>query len=152
MVAVVDFFKVHNFFTFFSSGGEWTFSFLSRYYVFFSLCCSNSLKAISFSLDSSFYLDNLEITLIKAPFSSLNRWLSFFRCSSCWKCKKKNVNFHNFFFMKKKIIQTILFYHAVINYRIGWDKITWYLQNNKAHEGSICSIMIMSRLFSKISK
>ena len=23
---------------------------------------------------------------------------------------------------------------TVINYRIGYNKITWYLQNNKAHE------------------
>jgi hypothetical protein len=30
-----------------------------------------------------FYLDNFEMTRIKAPFSSLNRWLSFFRCSNC---------------------------------------------------------------------
>merc|ERR1719362_1885538 len=34
-----------------------------------------------------YYLDNFEMTRINAPFSSLNRWLSFFRCSSCWSVK-----------------------------------------------------------------
>ena len=37
------------------------------------------------SLWIGYYLDNLEITRIRAPFSSLKRWLSFFRCSSCCK-------------------------------------------------------------------
>ena len=35
------------------------------------------------------HLDNFEITLIRAPFSSRRRWLSFFKCSSCYKNKKK---------------------------------------------------------------
>lgn len=33
------------------------------------------------------------MTRINAPFSSLNRWLSFFKCSSCWKILKIYVNF-----------------------------------------------------------
>ena len=35
------------------------------------------------SSTKSFYFDNLDITRIRAPFSSRRRWLSFFRCSSC---------------------------------------------------------------------
>ena len=40
-----------------------------------------------------YYLDNFEMTRINAPFSSLNRWLSFFRCSSCWKNSEKYFSF-----------------------------------------------------------
>jgi len=86
------FFQSSQFFHFFFFGRRMNFFFLFKYYVFFSLCCSNSLKAI-FSLDSSSYLDNLEITLIKAPFSSLNRWLSFFRCSSCFSSSSISASF-----------------------------------------------------------
>ena len=41
------------------------------------------------------YLDNFEMTLIRAPFSSRRRWLSFFKCSSC--CKNHRENAHLFF-------------------------------------------------------
>ena len=35
------------------------------------------------------YLDSLEMTRMRAPFSSRRRWLSFLRCSSCWKEMEK---------------------------------------------------------------
>merc|ERR1711990_1012847 len=44
--------------------------------------------------DFYFYFDNLDITRIRAPFSSRKRWLSFFRCSSCFNSSSIS---HSFF-------------------------------------------------------
>ena len=44
---------------------------------------TNDDKLCRKTAKTSFYLDNLEITRINAPFSSRNLVLSFFRCSNC---------------------------------------------------------------------
>ena len=63
--------------------------------IFFNLLlvCRGKKANFLFSGFSGYYLDNFEMTRINAPFSSLNRWLSFFRCSSCWKNSEKYFSF-----------------------------------------------------------
>jgi len=51
------------------------------------------------------------MTRINAPFSSLNRWLSFFRCSSCFDTGKKTRQ-------KSRRPSFLVLEPAVIQYRV----------------------------------
>merc|ERR1711971_1439102 len=74
----VDFF----FLNFFSC--DLGYFFLILIFLIFFWFVGETKQIFLFSGFFDYYLDNFEMTRINAPFSSLNRWLSFFRCSSCF--------------------------------------------------------------------
>jgi len=75
----LDFFFLNFFFL-----RSWIIFFNLDFFLIFFWFVGEKKQIFLFSGFFDYYLDNFEMTRINAPFSSLNRWLSFFRCSSCF--------------------------------------------------------------------
>jgi len=82
----LDFFFLNFFFL-----RSWIIFFNLDFFLIFFWFVGEKKQIFLFSGFFDYYLDNFEMTRINAPFSSLNRWLSFFRCSSCFDPGKKLV-------------------------------------------------------------